>query len=191
MLWVYDVEGMDVLEGIKSCGGAAAFVNSLNMFYNSIDENSKVIEEAFAGGDIKLYTVKVHALKSSARIIGANTLSSFCQRLEDAGNSHDINMIRNDTGQLLSDYRAYKDKLSRLGIKEDDSHKEMIRQEELDDAYMALKDVIAQMDYDSVEMIVEQLSSFKLPEDDEILVSELERAMRRFDWEGMEEIINK
>ena len=54
MLWIYDVNGIAVEDGIKNSGGASAFVNSLNLFYDTIDENAQKIEEAFAYFEFKL-----------------------------------------------------------------------------------------------------------------------------------------
>jgi CheY-like chemotaxis protein len=71
MKWLYDTGKIDVDLGIKHSGGISSFLNAVQMFYDTIDSNSDVIEKAYKDGDIKLYTVKVHALKSSARIIGA------------------------------------------------------------------------------------------------------------------------
>ncbi|MBO6137805.1 MAG: response regulator [Lachnospiraceae bacterium] len=187
--WVEEVEGVSVPEGIKNSGGVSSFIESLNMFYDTLEGNAKIIENAYEGGDIKLYTVKVHSLKSSARIIGAEALSKLCQELEDAGNNEDIEFIDANTQKLLNDYYAYKDRLSRLEKKQDTSALESVDEAELKDAYEALKEVIPQMDYDSVEMILEQMSSYRLPGEDEERFNKLGKMLKTFDWDGMEALI--
>ncbi len=191
MEWLKDTEGISVPEGIKNSGGVSSFIYSLKMFLETTDSSSKVIEDAYDSGDIRLYTVKVHALKSSARIIGASELSALAQELENAGNSGDMEFIDANTGRLLEMHRGYKEKLARLAPQADAGEREPIPQEELDDAYSALKEVIPQMDYDAVEMIVGQLKEYRLPEGDAERIAELERMLRTFDWDGMEELINK
>ena len=191
MEWLKDTEGISVSEGIKNSGGVSSFIYSLKMFLETTDSSSKVIEDAYDSGDIRLYTVKVHALKSSARIIGASELSALAQELENAGNSGDMEFIDANTGRLLAMHRGYKEKLARLAPQADAGEREPIPQEELDDAYSALKEVIPQMDYDAVEMIVGQLKEYRLPEGDAERIAELERMLRTFDWDGMEELINK
>ena len=62
----------------------------------------------------------------------------------------------------------------------------MIPEKVLKEAYKALSDVIPQMDYDSVEMILGNLKDYELPNDDEKSIAELEKVLRSFDWEGME-----
>ena len=73
---------------------------------------------------------------------------------------------------------------------EDDS-KEMIPDDKLKDAYEALKELIPQMDYDSVEMILEMLQGYALPEEDDHRVKELARLLKLFDWDSMEALVGE
>ena len=192
--WIGETEGITVDEGIKNSGGISAFIFSLKLFLETIDGNVKVIKDAYDAGDIRLYTIKVHALKSSARIIGAEALSKLCAELEDAGNRQDTDFIDMYTEELLQDYLKYKDKLARLSEsteKVDNKDKEEISEDELKDAYGALKDFIPQMDYDAVELILKDLNEYKLPKEDEERISKLSGMLKVFDWEGMEELINQ
>jgi CheY-like chemotaxis protein len=188
--WIYDIEEISVDDGIKASGGINSFIFSLNLFYETIDDNSKVIEEAFGSENIKLYTIKVHALKTSFRMIGANELSAFAEKLEQAGNDKDIEFIDANTSTLLKEYRAFSDKLSRLQAQDtSDEGKEMIKEEELKDAYGALKEVIPQMDYDAVEIILKHLKEYKLPDKDKDVVAKMEKLLKTFDWDEMEKLI--
>ncbi|MCR5767724.1 MAG: response regulator [Lachnospiraceae bacterium] len=190
MSWLEGTEGISVEDGIRNSGGASQFIFSLNMFHDSIDENSDVIEKAYRQDDIKLATVKVHALKSSARIIGALKLSEDCQAMEDAGNRKDTEYINAHMDKLLSDYREYKNILSKLDADEgSEEDKPEIPENELKDAYSALKDCIGQMDYDAVEMILSQLKEYKLQKSDEEIVQTLEKDLKLVKWEEMEEVI--
>ena len=141
---------------------------------------------------IRLYTIKVHALKSSARIIGALELSKEAADLEKAGKDGDKSFIDLHTNKLISDYSAFKQKLEKMDqefdTSADDEGKEMISEEDLNDAYSALKDVISQMDYDAVEMILGQLKEFRLPKEDEDKLNTLAKLLKTFDWDKMEEL---
>ncbi|MCR5279429.1 MAG: response regulator [Lachnospiraceae bacterium] len=188
--WVKEAEGISAEDGIKNSGGASQYAFTLKLFYDNIDDNSAVIEKAYADGDLKLATVKVHALKSSARIIGALKLSEACQALENAGNAGDMEYIEANRDKVLSDYRAFKDILKRVDVEEEtEFFKPDISPSDLKDAYSALKDVIPQMDFDSVEMILMQLHDFKLQPRDEQIISEIETAFKNVDWDKMEEVI--
>ena len=47
------------------------------------------------------------------------------------------------------------------------------------------------MDYDSVELILAQLSDYALPPEDDAKIKELKKMLEAFDWDGMEELIAK
>ncbi|MBR1635999.1 MAG: response regulator [Lachnospiraceae bacterium] len=193
MEWLEETAGISVPLGIRHSGGVTPFINSLQLFYDTIDDNSGVIENAFDDGDIKLYTIKVHALKSSARIIGADDLSGFAEQLEEAGNKEDYDFIEANTAKLLADYRAYKEILAKLDAADvpADDGKDPVPEDELADAYNALKDFIPQMDYDAVEMVIGQISEYRLQEKDAAFFAELEKLLKKFDWDGMEGLLGK
>ncbi len=189
--WLYETPGITVEEGIKNSGGISSYIFSLKLFLDTIDGNLQVISDAYEADDLRLYTIKVHALKSSARIIGATGLAALCASLEDAGNKQDKEFIALHTDELLRDYLEYKDKLSRLEEKQSDEDKKDISEDELKDAFSALKDVVPQMDYDAVDFILTELKVSKLPKEYEEKVTELSKMLKAFDWEGMENLINQ
>ncbi len=193
MGWIKDVEGISAEDGINNSGGITNYLMALKLFLETIDDNAKVITDAYESGNIRLYTIKVHSLKSSARIIGASFLSKYAQELENAGNHNDMDFINDNTGRFLADYLEFKEKLRLLDEEheDDDNDKEMIPEDELNDAFDALSDVIPQMDYDAVETIVNDLSKFRLPEKEAETIKKLRKMMKAYDWDGMEELISR
>ena len=119
-------------------------------------------------------------------------LSKFAASLEEAGNLGDRDYIQKNTGKLILDYRAYKDILARLEeeseAQADSENLQEISEEDLKGAYEALKDSIATMDYDAIEMILDQLKEYRLPEAAEETIKELRNLHKTFDWDGMEEL---
>ncbi len=111
--------------------------------------------------------------------------------MEEAGNNNDIVYIDGNKEKLMNEYVSFKEKLGR--IKETtvtDASKEPVPEAELKDAYGALADLIPQMDYDSVEMILESIMKYSLPDKDAEFFKELSRLFKLFDWDGMEKLIN-
>ena len=159
------------------------------MFVDTLEENANTIKKAFDEKDIKFFTVKVHALKSTARIIGAMNLSNLAKELEDAGKTGNVQFIQNNSEKLLKEYRKFKEKLENLIEVEDDSDKELISDSELQEAYQAIKELAPQMDYDSIEMVLEQVHEYRLPKEEAVLVADIEKALRTFDWDRMEELL--
>ena len=189
--WLYETEGISVEDGIKNSGGVSNYIFALNMFLDTIDGNASVLRDSYETGNLRLYTIKVHSLKSSAKIIGALGLSALAEALEDAGNREDQAFIDANANELLLQYEAFHEKLG--GLQEeadaDASDKTEIPAEELQEAYGTLRDVIPQMDYDAVEMILEQLKDYSLPKEDAGRMKELGRMLKVFDWDGMEALI--
>ena len=190
--WIEDIKEISVEEGAKNSGGINGFIFSLGLFYDTIDSNIDTLQSAFDANNIRLYTVKVHALKSSARFIGDLEMSSMCEELEAAGNREDMNFIISHHDALMDRYSAYKDKLARIKEQSpEDDNREPISEDDLKGAYEALKELIPQMDYDGVEMVLDQLKEFKLPDKDAAVMEQFGKMLKLFDWDGMEELIGK
>ena len=189
MQWINDVEDISVEDGIRNSGGITSFISSLNLFLDTLDDAASVIKAAYDEDDMRLFTVKVHALKSSARIIGANDLSILSQKMEDAGNNGDMDFINTNIDRLMNDYLAFKEKLQKLKTGKDDDGKEEISKEDLKDAYEALSEVVPQMDYDAVEMIIENLKQYRLPKEDADRIASIEKMMKTLDWDSMEQLL--
>ncbi len=81
------LRGISVSDGLKYTGSADILEEALKEFYDDIDSKAAAIEKYAAEKDYKNYTVLVHALKSSARLIGAKELSEKALYLEKGGDS--------------------------------------------------------------------------------------------------------
>lgn len=185
------VDGLSLSDGLNFCGSKKALLKFLNTFLNTIDDKAYEIEDALKRNDIEFFTIKVHALKSTSRIIGATKLSELAKALEGAGKSGDVDFIRAKTDKLLEMYRNYKNTLSVLNKKEKsvETNKQMVPADMLDDAYEALKELIPAMDYDSIEMIIGELKKYRLPKEDKERFNKLEQLLLNMDWEGMSQVI--
>lgn len=189
--YLKEIEGISVSDGLNFCGTQKAFLKFLNTFYGNIDTKSDEIEDAYNKGDLGFYTTKVHALKSTARIIGAFELSELALMLEEAGRAGDEKCIDDNTCKLLELFRSYKDKLAILdNIRQNDNEsKQEISPEKLEEAYSALREVIPAMDYDSVEMILDELKKYRLSAEDFNKISQLDKLLKNFKWDEMKDII--
>ena len=83
-------DGIDMLhydDAIKLLATDDLIDRTLRQFYEESAYKADEIERMLAEEDYENYTIKVHALKSSARMIGANALSELAKELEDLGNT--------------------------------------------------------------------------------------------------------
>ena len=104
-------ELVDMDQGIRWCGDRDTYRQVLFQFFRTIDEKAKEIRDYFDAEDWENYTVKVHALKSSARVVGARRLSDFARELEEAGDAGDIEKIRRETEALLTLFVKHKEQM--------------------------------------------------------------------------------
>ncbi len=186
-----EVSDMSIPDGIRFCGSKEAFLNTVNIFYETIDEKSGEIEEAFQNGDYEFFTIKVHALKTAARIIGLSELSYMAEKMEDAGKEDDREYIIEHTGELLQKFRSYSEKLGFLGEKDDAGEtKEPADSDMLADAYASIGEMAEIMDYDSIEMIVEEVKNYRLSDEDAVKFKNIEKLLRQLDWEGLQAFVS-
>ncbi len=117
---LYKVKGLDVKSGIEYLGSKEVFLSILYTYYQVAKDNADEIEKFFNDRDIKNYTIKVHALKSSSYIIGAKELSEHARELEAAGKAKDWDKIERETGRLLTKYRKLYQDLDELNLTDPD-----------------------------------------------------------------------
>ncbi|MBR5968870.1 MAG: DegV family EDD domain-containing protein [Lachnospiraceae bacterium] len=83
---LYDgAPALQYTEALKILGGEELLEKTLRMFYENIGKNADELERMLEADDYENFTIKVHALKSSAHMIGAGELSELARRLEEYG----------------------------------------------------------------------------------------------------------
>ena len=185
-----NLQGIDAAAGIKNCGSEEDYKNALKVFANSISTGAEEIEKFFDTGDWKNYTTKVHALKSTSRIIGAAELSELAKNLEDAGNAENISEIKNSTPKLLQLYRNFGEVLEFLQDKKvDDAEKTLIDDAQLAEAYEALKEIAASFDFDNAQFILQELENYRLPENEVDKYKKIKSAVENLDWEQVNNLL--
>ncbi len=184
---------IDIDCGIKNSGSADAYIPLLKVFYDSIEEKAAEIERFYASEDYKNYTIKVHALKSSARIIGATEFGEEAQKLENAGKADDIGYIREHHGAFMSEYSAFKGVLSPMfsdgTSSEEKSDKPVADPGLMEDFYSAISDAAGAMDLDTLEAAFEEMKEYSVPDSDIEIWNKVKAAFDSFDYEGMVNII--
>ena len=189
--FAYNIDGIDVSTGIKHCGTNEAYIEAVTAFLDTADNNIAEIERYIKETDIRNLTVKVHALKSTARIIGAEKLSSFAETLEKAGNKNDTEFVRNNIGRLLSDYRSLTDAISPMISRISQKDMPVIPYEKLWEAYTAILEFSDALDYDSIEFVIKSLEKYSIPEDETEKLTALKKAVFNYDYEMIPDILKQ
>ena len=105
-LWLKSVPKIDLVSGIKHCETAEDYLDALFVFASSIETKSAEIESFFKKQNLTMYTLRVHSLKSIARLVGATQLADDAAAMETAGKTDDYQKIYQKTPSLLADYRS-------------------------------------------------------------------------------------
>lgn len=190
--WMAEVEGIDAFEGIRNCGRPQQYIKFVRTFFDTLETRIREIRDSYESGDIANYTIKVHSLKSTARIMGAKELSELARELEDAGNISDLDKIKSKTPKLLEMCNTFREKLAPIESVSDqnaNTDKPAISQDDLANAYKAIAEFAPQMDYEAVEMVLSELNEYALPPEDEKKLKKLEKLLRNFEWDNIEAMV--
>lgn len=155
--------GFSFEEGVNHCGSKAALMKTIRIFYRTIDSKADKIEQCLKEGLISDYVIEVHALKSSALLIGAVPLSEAAKELEDYGKQGKTEVLEEKTPDVLTLYRDLKNILRPYAEKEEDAKKEFSDGEWIT-ALQQIHQCIEQFDLDGVDQIMEQLEEYQVPE---------------------------
>ncbi|MBO4396299.1 MAG: response regulator [Eubacterium sp.] len=185
--WIRKIPGVDVAEGVKNCGGEDLFMNVIRTFHDTADQKYREIVGFYLTNDWKNYTIRVHALKSSARIIGAMKLSKLAEALEMAGKSDDIDYIRSHSDACLGMFEMLDARLKKFD--EVSADLPLADDDILREAYRALYDFAEDMDFGNVESVLESLKDYSLKPNDEVLVKQINEKLMMLDWDGIEELL--
>ena len=185
-----DIEGLNVCEGVKYSGTKELFFSLLADFYKLIDMKSVKMEKCLADGMIRDYTIEVHALKNTARMIGALELSEVCYRLEQCGNAEDMETLKEETPKMLALYRGYKEILKPYA-KQKTGEKKEIPAEALVAKLLELKDAMDNFDLDGADAAMDELETYRFDEECEQLLEELRAYMADVAMEDVMTTVDK
>ncbi len=167
---IFEMFALDSKQALQNCGSAETFMEVIGNFHGMITKNAAEIEGYAASHDWHNFTVQVHALKSSARLVGAMKLSQQAAELEKLGNEAKKdseaaqNRILSLTPELLATYRSYTEKLAPLVQKKAEPQAcTPISEAQLSDALHALHEVLSSFDFTSADMIIAELAGYELP----------------------------
>ncbi len=188
--WLEKVQGLDTQAGVQHCGSVTAYMDALVVFAQSIASGAQEIERFYNAEDWENYTTKVHALKSTARVIGAQELSEKARRLEDAGNNCYCDEIQANTQPLLELYRGFAQALAPLlPPVQAETEKLPLAPEELAEAWVSLGEVVQSFDYDSLQYLLQELEGYQLPDEAAAKLAQVKAAASIPDWVALKKIL--
>ncbi len=191
--WYENIEGINPEAAIKNSGSEKTLKSVLKVFYESIPVKFSEIKEYYENEDWENYTIKVHALKSSARLVGALDIGDRAQELEYAGKENNIELIREKTEPLLSDYEKYREILAPLfeESNEDGQSKDkpVADMTIMESVYEMIGEAAKAMDADSIADAFKEIEDYSVPESEREKFEALKEKYDNYDYEGIEELL--
>ncbi len=176
-------EAIDVKKGLENSGSVEAYLPLLKIFYESMDEKAAEIKRYYDEGDTKDYTIKVHALKSSARIIGATAFGERAQALEDAGKREDLAYIRENQASFMEELEQFREPLRVLFEKEEEEDRPVADEYLLAEVFEEIRGAAEAMDCDRLEAVFKDMADYRIPEERSELYGKLKTAADAFDYD--------
>ena len=191
--FVWKIRSIDVNAGILHCGSQKSYMDTLKTYFDSGQKNAEEIEKYWNGKDIKNTTVKIHALKSTSRVIGAMELGDFAARLEKAGEEGDVKTLETDIEKLLIMYRSLLTEMEMLGSIDggvEGSDKPLILEQDIKKTYETISKLCEAFDFNGVAETVKSLEKYRFPEREAAKIETIKKAVDNFDYDLIPKIIS-
>ncbi len=183
---ISDKEWIDIPLGIKNSGDVQSYISLLKIFYESMDSKADEINGLYGSESWKEYTIKIHALKSSLRLIGVTALGEKAQLLENAGKSEDYGYIRANHDDLMTEFRSFKMPLSEIFVVEETKEeKPEADADMMAKAYEKIRQAAGEMDIEGLEIAIDEMKDYSVPEAEKEVWDQITDAMGRFDYDAI------
>lgn len=182
-----DSSKIDLEQAIEFSGSFENWYKSIKLFAKNIENKSKEMQNYLNNNDYKNYTIQAHALKSSARIIGARELSEKAAELEDLGNK--IQQVENKH-QIMNDLLlSYIKIINSISIDSSPKNKEIIDSDELNSILLKIKEAANQNNLNEIEELFGKIKNYSIPENLADIIQKIEDAIENIDFETIENLI--
>ena len=189
-----ELKEINIDAALLNCGSRQLLKEMLISFHSEIDAKADLISSFIEAGDIDNYRIKVHALKSEARLIGANELSEEAKALELAADNMDEEKILAGTPSLLNHLRNFKDILADF-VKNQNAEvkikKTRITSKKLLKELDQMEKAANEFNPSMADSCVEKLSNYQLPKDFSPIFDEICKFAQQMDYMNLAKTITK
>ncbi len=192
---------IDADQALRYCMNEELLMRTVSDFADAAEDMPDLIEKYASEGDIQNYTIKVHALKSSSKMIGAKELSELAEELEARGDAKDTEAVKAKTPALIEAYRKLRSELNRiLGRKKADEvpeaggagaedKREELSLEALGEMYAGLRELVDAFDFDSADDIISAVGGYRLPEGESARFEEIKKLVKGLERDKILELL--
>ena len=187
------IEGVDWQSALTHLPDEGLLLDTIYDFYSTMTGEAEFLQNCYEQLERDetmqdSYRIKVHAMKSSAALIGITGLSEKAKALEMAAKDDDKEYILENTEAFLEEWRSYKEKLS-VCIKEEEK-------EELSDFSIwgekleNLKEAMEFMDIDKADEIMKEIRSYEYSDEISKKIERLGSAVVNLDGDAVNDLVD-
>ena len=162
----------------------------LEIYLGNIETMSNEIQELYEKEDWKNYTIKVHALKSTSRLVGETEVAELAAALEKAGDDGDIAFIRSNNDSLLSKYCAIAARYGYVSGSDAEADKPEADEDMMRNAYADMHAAVVNYDYDELCSVLDELADYAVPESHRQKMAEINAAADKVDWGTLKQLLS-
>ncbi|MBR1854646.1 MAG: EAL domain-containing protein [Lachnospiraceae bacterium] len=181
--------GLDREQGIRNCGSEGTYQVVLKAFRDDIADKSANLQKAYDKKDWQRYAVEVHAIKSSARMIGADELSKLAEKMELAAEVETIGLIEANHARLLDMYQGFQEADVDRGEEEklgkSREGKPYMSEKQWRDACQTLREFAQNMDMDNSLLVLESMQEYNLHEHELETEEKIRLLITQLKWEEL------
>jgi CheY-like chemotaxis protein/HPt (histidine-containing phosphotransfer) domain-containing protein len=156
------LNNIDVEGAIRYVGSKDLYYDMLANLYSIIDEKISKMEKCVEDDAVRDYTIEVHALKNTARMIGAYQLSDMFADMERHGNDGDTDYIREKNPELMEYFASFKDTLAPYG-EVSNGKKTVLTKEQFGNLLDCMINAVNDFDIDSMDVTMKKINKVKVP----------------------------
>ena len=186
------IEGIDSARGIQISGGNTEnYKKTLAIYHKDGLKKINELRNCLDTGNIKLYTVFVHALKSASGSIGSTMLPKLAEDLENAGDRGDLDYIMEHHDKMIAELEKLLTGINAVltdnsGPKSEKSKRNIQAiKADLDE----LKKALESTDVETINRIIEKLQSLTDIDDPDGLIENLSTKIMMCEYEEAASLI--
>lgn len=183
----YNIPGIDIEKAIKNSGSEELFTELLGDVYKLMDEKSAMVETFIRDKDLQNFTVLVHSLKTTCRMIGAIDLGEDFYTLEKLGKANNLEQIEKLTPDTLNSFRSLKPYLEPFSST-GSGPKNSFDKSAVSDILNKLISAIDDFDLGSAEETTRQLLTYKCNEELSEKLTTLDKLVSNLDYDEAKEL---
>lgn len=172
------IRGIDWSEAVKHLNTEEMLYSTVKEFQKTIRGEASELDKYMSDIDnpenLRLFGIKVHALKSATAMIGAEMLSEGAKELEDASHEGNIKLIKDKYPYMINYFRAFETKLEMFNDDDDTSEIDFPQ-------VIALTEMVKlemnDLNRENAEDAIYEIENFTYPNDIQELINKLKAAV--------------